>query len=142
MQIVVDKPVVVDSNTNTSYTSVIQHRGRVNGDKSRWTIQLVEELECFKLSFNSGWYTNYIGWGLHVIQDRVEVLGKNTEGEQLKIAKFVDSSRNGNWHGYPADYRSKIQDRPTQETLEKWRKDGLIKKHQIVKIRSGMACNL
>jgi hypothetical protein len=142
LPIVVDVPVVIASATYTTYTSVKQHRGRVNSDKSRWIIPMDEELECFELTYFKKWHRNSIGWGLHILENRITVLGKNPEGEQLKLAKFVDSSKNNKWHGYPADYRCKIQDRPPQDILEKWRSEGLIKKHQIMKIRRGMACNL
>lgn len=142
MQIIIGQPIIVDNVNNTTYTSVTQHRGIVNGDKSRWTIQLSEELACFKLAYTRRWHADYRAWGLHVVQDRITVLGKSALGEQLKIAKFVDSSKDENWHGYPADYRGNIQDRPPQGILEKWRADGLIKKHHIAKIRSGKACNL
>lgn len=140
VSIIINKPVIVDN--KTKYTSVIQHRGKVNNNKSIWTINLVEEVDCFKKSYSSQWQLNCKGWGLHIIQDRICVLGKNPEGENLKIAKFVDSSNDNSWHGYPADYRSNIQDRPTQHILEMWREEGIIKKHHMSKIRSGMPCNI
>lgn len=136
----INEPNYIDK--NVYYTVVSQHRLSTNNNKSRWKIQLDEEVECFKKAFREKWIINYNGWGLHIIENDIKVLGESPQKEQLKIAKFIDSNHNGQWHGYPSNYRNNIQDRTSEKILKKWVETGIIQKHQMSKIRSGQKCKL
>lgn len=128
---------------NIFYTTVSQHRVGGNSNKSIWSISLQEEVNCFQYSLSNNWLENYIGWGLRLSNNnQMEVLGYNRLLNDLKIAKFIDGCENDSWHGYPADYRNKIQDRPPFKVLKEWGNNGFIHKHQISKIRSGKQCAL
>lgn len=73
---------------------------------------------------------------------RLHKVGVNFHGESLVLGKFVDGIANGNWHGYPADYRRNPRDRPPISVLKSWVNQGHIKKHQHAKISRGQKCNL
>lgn len=137
---------VNEVNIGVFYTSVKQHRENVNVDKSLWTISIEDEIECFKRTIGNLWkdVDGKCAWGIHVLGNSlsIEILGKNRENEHLKIAKFVKDDYCESWHGYPADYRKKRNDKPPEKVLIEWRDKGYIKKHQIGKIRSGKVCNL
>lgn len=128
---------------NCRYLFHKQHRSRGNVHKSKWSIALRKELECFTKSLNSGWTVTPLGWGVHYIRKtQLLPLGCNRHNESLYIAKFVDGSSNQTWHGYPADFVRNSQDRPSTNVLTSWRDLGLIKKHHISKIRQGKKCDL
>jgi hypothetical protein len=125
------------------YFFASQHRNHANAEKSQWQISMPEEIECFIEAKSEGWAGNQCGWGLKLDADQnLEVLGTNTHHEHLKIAKFIDSSKNSIWHGYPADYIRKSQDRPNVEVLRSWKDKGVISKYHMTRIRGGKACNL
>jgi len=128
------------------YKSVKQHREYVNDEKAIWTISIVEEVDCFRRSIDKLWIeeAGMCRWGLHVTGDskRLEILGKNKHTDDLKIAKFVKDVISETWHGYPADYRQKRNDKPPENILLMWCDEGYIRKHHVSKIRSGKACNL
>lgn len=140
-------PLLVDTeinitDLNCSYIISSAHRNALPRDKSKWIIGMEEELSCFKNSINNDWNGTYISWGLRINDNNIEIIGINPLREDLKIAKFIDSGKNQIWHGYPADYRRKKQDRPHVNILIKWKDAGIIQKHHIVKIRAGKLCNL
>jgi hypothetical protein len=118
------------------------HRNLVTADKSKWTISVNKEVECFIEGQTSEWIEDNFSWGLKFNGNALEEIGVNTQNQVLKIAKFIDSSNNNIWHGYPADYIRKQQDRPSIAILSKWRERNIISKHHIVKIRQGKSCNL
>lgn len=140
MSINLDIPNLIEN--NVFYIIVSQHRLNINKDKSHWSITFEEELKCFNNSLTNNWLIDFKGWGLHMINNEINPLGYSKQGEQLRIAKFVDSYKSSKWHGYPADYRNNIQDRPASDVLKSWVENGIIKKHQMSKIRSGKKCAL
>ena len=133
---------IIEIDEQTRYFFASQHRGRKNDHKSKWIISLSEEFECFQRTCNNSWIGNCSGWGLHIQNDRVEYLGKNNQEVKLRIAKFVDKHSDGTWHGYPADYMVKIQDRPDETILKDWVYKRYIDKVCMARIlcgkRSGM----
>lgn len=134
---------ITNNNQKIYYTINPSHRRSGNPNKSQWTITPEEEIYCFKLAVSNDWLENKIGWGIK--QDQIgnlEQIGVSPLNEPLKIAKFRDDSQTNEWHGHPADYQQKQQDRPSTEILQIWRKQGIIAKHHITKIRSGKPCNL
>jgi hypothetical protein len=119
------------------------HRRRGNPEKCIWTITMEEEVDCFQDSANNKWLEDRKGWGLKVNSERrLSEIGISDQQEILKIAKFVDSSSTGEWHGYPADYCRRNQDKPSTRVLMDWKKRGLISKTNINKIKQGKRCNL
>jgi hypothetical protein len=123
------------------YFASSTHR-RKQKDKSRWIIDIYEEVNCFVVSQVNEWVEETTSWGLIQNGNALLVLGENGHDEPLKIAKFIAKSSDGVWHGYPADFHRKIQDRPGMAILQAWRNEGHIEKHHILKIRQGKECNL
>lgn len=63
---------------------------------------------------------------------------------RLFIAKFLSSlvSNIETWHGFPADPTQNSQDRPKEETLQKWVSNRYLSKAKISKILKGKKCDL
>src|SRR5688572_32569235 len=124
-----DTEINLAPRTDKIYLASSAHR-RKQKDKSRWTISIDDEIECFILSQISNWVETAKAWGLRLNRNSLEQVGENPQREALKLAKFVDSSGNNVWHGYPADYVRNNQDRPGMVVLLAWRALGIIEKHQ------------
>jgi hypothetical protein len=119
------------------------HRRRGNPNKCIWTISLEEEVNCFRCSALKKWLEDKEGWGLKInAQGGLEQVGESDKKEKLKIAKFVDSSSTTEWHGYPADYCSRNNDRPSLKVLEDWMNNKIINKTKMSKIKQYKQCNL
>ena len=104
-----------------SYTISAAHR-RKSSKKSRWTISTNEEFACFSNSITNTWKQNFSAWGLHIVNSTPDILGKGVNKEDLKVAKFVDGSKNNIWHGYPANILANKQDIPPTSILLLWEK--------------------
>lgn len=125
------------------YILANHHRNRQNNDKSLWTITQNEELESFKLMSNNSWIVDdNKGWSIHRVNYSNEILGVSTQKESVQIAKFVDSSNNLEWHGYPVDYRKSVYDRPQSTILKDWVNQGIIKRADMSKILKGKGCTI
>jgi hypothetical protein len=129
------------------YTHKIDHRNN-SPDKSQWTINECQERNCFQFSLQSSWNKPpYISWGLYIEDDQVVYLGTSASNEpdlyHLFIAKFVDSSKKSNWHGYPANPSSgKNQDIPPVDVLRDWQQNNYLRPQTIRKITKGQKCRL
>lgn len=128
-------------NCSGSYMSVSYHR---NGDpeKSQWTISVEEEFRSFAISRQNRWYQDKRGWGIHPSGSLIEV-GTLVCGKIVRISRFQEMSPLGQefkdiWHGYPADIKGKTNDIPVVEVLDSWLNAGIIKRHQLSKIRRGL----
>jgi hypothetical protein len=141
VQFVLDKEIDLTPQTDKKYICSSAHR-RKQPDKSRWTITIDQEVGCFVSSVTFKWIETSMAWGLISHGNVLLILGINSQGVSLKVAKFVDSNGNNLWHGYPADYVRNYQDRPGVAILKDWRTKGMIEKHHIIKIRQGKECNL
>jgi len=137
-----DTPYNLAPRTKSTYIISSQHRQLGNPNKSIWSIPYEEEIDCFILSKTSKWINGSVCWGLKPINNRLEVIGKNNDQEDLKIAKFVDGNKNNIWHGYPADCKRKKQDIPDTEILVIWKNKELIGKSDVRKLKQQMTCNL
>lgn len=126
----------------TTYIISSKHRSTGNPNKTVWTLDFDDEVECFTYSKTSNWIQDNCGWGIKVINSILQYIGHNFENEALKLAKFVDGNENDIWHGYPADYLRKSQDRPPTFILKSWVDQGYITKAKMNKIRRGQSCNL
>lgn len=129
-----------------SYIVVSYHRNNSLKDKSLWTIDEEVEINCFKESQEKIWVQDYISWGMDYesIKEKVVIkpIGNSEHNEELKIGRFIDSGKNNIWHGYPANYRRKKQDIPPTKVLLNWVGLGILKKHQVTKIKQQKKCNL
>lgn len=137
-----DTEIDLTEQTNGNYIISSQHRRRGNPNKSIWTISFDEEVACFIQTMNGDWKTGTEAWGIKVLGDVLQVLGLNNSRQELKLAKFVDGTNTNVWHGYPADYVSKSQDRPATNILKVWVDSGYLTKAKMSKIRLGQSCNL
>lgn len=146
MEILPDKEINIGEKfepvNKLRYIASSKHRETTNPKKSYWTIEYIEELQCFINCYQKDYNYENLTWGLINENSILRVLGKNNFDEELKIAKFIDSSQNDLWHGYPADYRRKNQDRPNIDVLKKWVNENIITKAKMLKIRQGQKCNL
>ena len=125
------------------YSALARHRGRPGRRHSVWLISIPEEVACFDRAWQGEW--GNMGdelWGHIDSGQRLEPLGLNGHQEKLWFAKFVRAVRASPWHGYPADYRRKAQDRPPTRVLHQWRDLGILAKHQVAKVASGRPCKL
>ena len=130
-----NKTVVIDSNHKYFFSDL--HRRSSNKHKSKWTIGLLEERDCFQLSCENEWMNSTCGWSLYIINGKIKCLGTNDKNIKLKIAKFVDKNGTGLWHGYPADYVTNNQDKPEIAILKKWVMQKYIDKVGMSRILSG-----
>ncbi|MGV6946000.1 hypothetical protein [Sphingobacterium kyonggiense] len=137
-----DEEIDLTSFNCGKYIISSHHRRKNNPHKSVWTISFDDEVDCFVLSLTSKWNLECEAWGIKLNDNGLETIGINADSEELKLAKFVDGAKTNTWHGYPADYVKKSQDRPSTEILHNWVKEGYIAKHKMVKIRQGQSCNL
>lgn len=137
-----DTEIDLTAHTIGNYIISSQHRRRGNPNKSIWTITFDEEVACFIQALNGNWKTGTEAWGFKVIGDILQVVGLNNNRQELKLAKFVDGTNTNVWHGYPADYLSKAQDRPATNILKDWVDNGYLTKAKMSKIRLGQPCNL
>lgn len=124
------------------FVSSHHRRTRGNNNKSIWTISNDEEVECFIFSKNSNWVDGSICWGLRLLNNVIQVIGRNPAREDLKIAKFVDGTNNNIWHGYPADCKNKKQDIPNTEVLTIWKNNNYLSKSDVRKLKQQLPCNL
>jgi len=134
--------IELEEELTTTYIISSQHRATGNPNKTVWTVNFDDEVNCFTQSKTFEWIENNYGWGLKVIDSVLQYIGHNFENETLKIAKFVDGSANDVWHGYPADYLRRSQDRPPTFVLKNWVEQGYLTKAKMNKIRRGQSCNL
>ncbi|MCJ8154126.1 hypothetical protein MKJ01_10180 [Chryseobacterium sp. SSA4.19] len=146
MKIITDIEIDISDKTKSDitikYIISSKHRETNNPSKSYWIVEYIEELQCFITNYVNNYKVENLTWGLIQEANSLKVLGRNIFKEELKLAKFIDSSKNNIWHGYPADYRRKNHDRPCSVVLQKWVKDKIITKSKMLKIRQGQTCNL
>ncbi len=137
-----DTEIDLTTRTTGNYIISSQHRRRGNPNKSIWTITFEEEVDCFIQALNGNWKIATEAWGIKVVDNILQVVGLNNNNGNLKLAKFVDGTNTNVWHGYPADYMSKAQDRPATSILKDWVDNGYLTKAKMSKIRLGQSCNL
>jgi hypothetical protein len=142
MPYIADTEIDLTKKADGNYLISSQHRKKGNPHKCIWTISFDEEVECFVQAMNGNWKLGSEAWGVKVIGNVLQILGLNNSEQELKLAKFVDGAKTNVWHGYPADYLSKSQDRPATNILKVWVDSGYLTKAKMSKIRLGQLCNL
>lgn len=135
--------IIISDEREVIYTISKKHRGR-NAKKSHWIIKMPKEVLLFRDALKSGYENkeDHTAWNLLVVNGEVCAVGKSVEKKELKIAKFVDSNKNEQWHGYPANYMKNNQDIPSSKVLKQWYDAGIISGATMKKIRGGQPCNL
>ena len=125
------------------YTISKKHRGR-NPDKSHWIIKMPKEVALFRDALRLGYEdkANFTAWNFLIVDGEICAIGKSVDDLELKMAKFVDSNKNEQWHGYPANYMKNNQDIPPASLLLSWQKAGFITTATMKKIKGGQPCNL
>ncbi len=147
-------PISINSTVTTScgekFKTISKHRGTGIASASRWTITISEEYDCFikSLSYcngtNSITYTssdNSVRWGVTLDNNKLTKLGENNICNFLVFAKFTKHAHNSEWHGYPSDYRNKVQDRPQIDFLTSLSDNSIISKSKVNKIMQGKICS-
>jgi hypothetical protein len=139
----VPTPLDVEIRTPAGHSYIVKsdHRSLPTEHKSAWCISVSEEIACFDRTIAANWTQDSVGWGLHITHQEPLILGNNLLRD-FKIGKFVSDPQSTIWHGYPADYRTKLQDRPPAGILTAWRDAGIIQKHEIARVRQGKPCSL
>lgn len=119
-----------------------KHRGSPTRDSCTWTISVDDEVALCKAALSTARSPGQECWAAEAEGRRLRKVGINVYRESLIFGKFVDGSAIAIWHGYPADYRRRTQDRPPISVLQVWVMRGLLQKHHVAKISGGMQCNL
>ena len=123
------------------YLPLPKHRGVAGPERSVWTTPVLEEVTCFVQAWEGSWGANTSElWGHRGGSQGLQAVGRNVHGELLWFGKFVRAVPTSPWHGYPADYRRKVHDRPPVSILTRWRDLGILAKHQVAKIAAGRRC--
>ena len=127
----------------TWYINHPDHRNNL-GNKSQWRISEDEERTVFSITWNRGWAANCLGWGAHFPNGAAEYLGvAQDHATPVFIAKFVDSSATGIWHGYPVDHSRNFPGNvPDLDILNQWMADGIISTAKRRRIQKGQRCRL
>ncbi|MCP5495917.1 MAG: hypothetical protein H7A23_15300 [Leptospiraceae bacterium] len=133
-----------------------KHRDGKDPDASQWIISEDEEKQCFATTLSCAWIIpenvenlckeGQFGWGIKTGSKKtLEYLGhigKNRGQKKVKLAKFRNEKqiKQGNWHGYPANYLENSQDIPPEFILKIWKNEGYINKSIMSKIKKGKPC--
>lgn len=131
------------------YIHNLEHRNK-NPNKAQWSISKPEERECFILAAKLKYKEKICEldatcWGIHLNANKVGILGQSMARSSrpkrdLFIAKFVDGSADGKWHGYPADHEMNAQDIPPHCILNHWLRSNYFSPAKIRKISRGQRC--
>jgi hypothetical protein len=142
-QVDIDYPLVIDEET-VHYKISPKHRVASPAEGiSVWKVDHHSEVMCFKESIEMGYKTDFHSWGLIYIPP-LQILGIGKFGSidtELIMAKFVDSNKNGKWHGYPCYYK-RIGDTPPKSVLTLWVEKEIITKSQMSKISQRQVCKI
>ena len=137
-----------------TYSPYLKHRDGT-GAKSQWRDVVTEDVEfsLFKNALQNDWVRlesfkykkkkyhrllspNGRGWGLYVVNGKLEELGVLENWEiHVRVCVFEEGNPKL-WHGYPADF-TKPQDKPLDHVLQKWRNANYINKATMNKIKGG-----
>ena len=137
-----------------SFITTAKHRNPSNKEASVWTITISEEYDCFidAMSYidrNVATNISYIAtdntlcWGVIVLDDKLFKLGENNFTDKLVFGKFTNHENNDDkWHGYPADFTKKPQDRPPLVFTKSLSSNGYISKSKAKKASEGRKCRI
>lgn len=134
---------------NIFYIHKADHRDR-SSLKSQWTIAEIDERNCCLFSIKNEWWDTgnpTTSWGVFLISGKAAYLGLAAGGstsaaQELIIGKFLDSSKNGKWHGYPANHAQNTHDIPPTSVLREWLSQGYFSAAKVSKIVRGQPCRI
>ena len=109
-------------------------------NSSQWTITPGDELASFHLAVRHSWLDETVGYGLHVVANRAEILGVSN-AQQTFIAKFVSSKDPFVWHGYPILTTDRDSLLPAAIGKD-WIRFGFIRPALVRKALRGQRCSL
>ena len=122
-----------------SYKHKSDHRDGTPG-KSQWTVSEAAERESFKDAMVNQWIKSGWGWGVHVPDGELAMLGVDRDHvSEVFISRFDFAA--DEWHGYPVDYR-KPQQKPPGTVLLSWVAKAYLGKAQMRKIVKGQPCRI
>lgn len=135
----------IKTSVGESYVHKSYHRNG-NPNKSQWTVVPTIEVHLFEISYQNVRNTSPVLWSLHIENGVPVAVGISCTAKPpqrpLKIARFNHHKRPDYWSGYPADYRSRHQDRPPISVLKEWVAAGIISTADMSRVRGSKACNL
>ncbi len=109
-----------------TYASKPDHRDNT-AVKSQWTINVEQEIECFRFTQARRWFDDDRGWGLHLENGSAAYLGVGIDRtHELFVARFESDRNNTYWHGYPADHTRRTDDIPTEGIALQWIADNFV----------------
>lgn len=109
--------------------------------KSQWTVTKDVELSVFSVARDERWMAVPDGWGVYVIENRAEWVGRSADGERdLFIARFRGQENPSIWHGYPGDPFRRTRDVPVEPILRTWADRGWIRKKSLRLLLQGVPC--
>lgn len=122
------------------YKAVSYHRNGT-ADKSQWQIEVFDEIVLFANAVTLGYIVGNRGWNVMVHDQQLVPIGVTTQGEPSYIGRFAFTG-NGEWHGYPGDYKRSVSDIPSTKVLYKWVENAYITKATMSRIQKQKPCNL
>src|SRR4051794_13869774 len=93
--------------------------------KSQWTIGEADERSSFVRAQQEGWLRASKGWGLHLIDEQANDLGRSWDGARILFFARFTTSTSAPWHGYPADWVRRSSDIPDADVLMQWEEFGV-----------------
>lgn len=121
------------TSNNHFYIPVHYHNrtAKKRKDKNRWYIKENCQYEVFRIADEPYWFCNSNNCLFSIVDEGRIVLGKNGE----RLAKFpLPSNLTDPWHGWPV---STAEEKPSEDLLDSWEKDGVITDHLRRKIGRG-----
>ena len=125
---------------NCVYKAVSYHRNGT-ANKSQWLIDVFDEIVLFVNAITLEYIVGTRGWNVLVRNQQLVPIGVTVQGEPSYIGRFT-STGNGEWHGYPGDYKRSVSDIPHSKVLHKWVENAYITKAAMLRIQLQKPCNL
>ena len=125
---------------NYVYKAVSYHRNGT-ANKSQWQIGVFDEIVLFANAIKLEYIVENRGWNVFLQHQQLLPVGVTAQGEPSYIGRFT-STGNGEWHGYPGDYKRSVSDIPHSRVLHKWVENAYITKASMLRIQQQRPCNL
>jgi hypothetical protein len=109
----------------------------------QWYITQVEEIASFRQALDELWLQQTVGFGIHVVNGRAEILGRGYHGGRYSdtlIARFNDDGDMNVWHGFPVA-NSHNDNRPHYSIIHAWMNSGYIRKRIGRLLIGGAQCH-
>ena len=111
--------------------------------KSQWCISDDQEYASFALGINSGWVVHQSAWGLHLVNNVADYLGRAAVNPGPDTPLFVSFFQLANpCHGYPSDPKRSTREVPPKEVQSDWLAKRYLRPAVVRKIGRGLTCKL